>query len=317
MERDGLQRRARRTASFEDPFVIHVGESFPERRRGRKGSALLAGGGGATLFAMALLLTRGGGPSHGKGGAFAFVLTEREEECSVRVGILSLQRTGVKEPIFLMTTLDSVEGMRGVEVRRVPVPPTLGKGKKRESFASLWAGRLPFERVVLFGGKVLFHRSPSFLFHVDPGKGIAAPEAYWMKGKGGHHPIGSEGPLVLRPRRDLFEDVLDSSLLTGVYESEGEYIDDVHGGSARILPQHVSVRIDEFVPNSTRFRRRGGSPHTYLLVRFVEEWAPERWTREDVEAAFPLRSSLADEFGAWRLLREEACPEGGGGPSLL
>lgn len=239
--------------------------------------------------------------------AFAFVLTNVRYECMTRVAIRSLQNTGATEPIVLMTTLDDVAPFDNVRVRRITLPPTLGRGKWTDTFAKLWVARLPFERVIYFDSDVLFHRSPSFLFHVDPEDGIASPEAYWEDGTAIRTPISSAGPLIVRPHRVLFGDVLDSSHLSRAYERDTDYLNDFYGPTALILPQHVAVMIDEFIPGTPRFHRRGGTLQTYMLVHFNDEWKPTLITGENIIEAYPQSSLVADEFEAWHLLQLQVC----------
>ena len=251
--------------------------------------------------------------------AFAFVLTNVRYECMTRVAVRSLQNTGATEPIVLMTTLEDVAPFDNVRIRRVTLPPTLGRGKWTDTFAKLWVARLPFERVIYFDSDVLFHRSPSFLFHVDPEDGIASPEAYWEDGAAIRtdalrpedrrevQPISSSGPLIVRPHRVLFGDVLDSSHLSRVYERDTGYLNDFYGPTALILPQHVAVMIDEFIPGTPRFHRRGGTLQMYMLVHFNDEWNPTLISGENIIEAYPQSSLVADEFEAWHLLQLQVC----------
>ena len=137
--------------------------------------------------------------------------------------------------------------------------------------------------------------------------GIASPEAYWEGGSAIRTPISSAGPLIVRPHRVLFGDVLDSSHLSRAYERDTDYLNDFYGPTALILPQHVAVMIDEFIPGTPRFHRRGGTLQTYMLVHFNDEWKPMLITSENIIEAYPQSSLVADEFEAWHLLQLQVC----------
>lgn len=235
--------------------------------------------------------------------AFAFLQTSQSYTCLTKVAIRSLQLTGAKEPIVLMTTLDDVSAPApGVQVVRVPNPPTRGRGRYRDTFTKLHIARLPFDRVMFFDSDILFHRSPSFLFEVNPRGGIAGPEAYWMSAA----PVASGGPLIVDPSPTLFADVLDAGDLDLHYEGEMDYIIEKFNASVR-LPYHVSILVAEFVPDHELYMLRGGTPRTFLLVHFDNEWKPYLWPNSRVSDLYPDAPFLQEVYAAWNALRETVC----------
>tara|TARA_Y100001954_G_scaffold187679_1_gene200843 strand:- start:472 stop:1266 length:795 start_codon:yes stop_codon:yes gene_type:complete len=235
--------------------------------------------------------------------AFAFVQTSPDYACMTKVAIRSLQLTGAKEPIVLLSTFAVDDPMLGVRVERIDSPPTKGQGRYRDTFAKLLIARLPYDRVVLFDSDVLIHRSPSFLFQVDPKDGIAGVESYWTEDKS----VGSATPLIVNPNRDLFRDVLEHDDLTEKYPGDMEYIVERFSDTAVRLPYHVSVLASEYVPDHELFGVRGGAPRMYMMIHFDGLLKPTLWTMQRLRQLYSDAPHLLEEFSTWYALRDAVC----------
>ena len=68
------------------------------------------------------------------------------------------------------------------QVRLVHYPPasSLGKHNFAVTFGKLWAGQLPYARVVYVDADTLVLRSLDHLFALGPRVGFAAPRSYWL-----------------------------------------------------------------------------------------------------------------------------------------
>jgi hypothetical protein len=119
------------------------------------------------------------GPVHGCCAYATFVGDGADYACAARVWAQSVLDTGTAHPVVIVATTHMHDGLGNLsgQVRLVHYPPAPSRGKRNfaVTFGKLWAGQLPYARVVYVDADTLVLRSLDHLFALGPRVGLANP----------------------------------------------------------------------------------------------------------------------------------------------
>ena len=102
-----------------------------------------------------------------------------EYACAARVWAQSVLETGTAHPVVIVATTHMHGGLGNlsgqVRLAHYPPAPSLGKYNFAVTFGKLWAGQLPYARVVYVDADTLLLRSLDHLFALPPTWAQAQP----------------------------------------------------------------------------------------------------------------------------------------------
>ena len=112
------------------------------------------------------------GPILGCCAYATFVGDGAEYACAARVWAQSVLETGTAHPVVIVATTHMHGGLGNlsgqVRLAHYPPAPSLGKFNFAVTFGKLWAGQLPYARVVYVDADTLLLRSLDHLFALPP-----------------------------------------------------------------------------------------------------------------------------------------------------
>ena len=115
------------------------------------------------------------GPILGCCAYATFVGDGAEYACAARVWAQSVLETGTAHPVVIVATTHMHGGLGNlsgqVRLAHYPPAPSLGKYNFAVTFGKLWAGQLPYARVVYVDADTLLLRSLDHLFALPPTAG--------------------------------------------------------------------------------------------------------------------------------------------------
>jgi len=192
------------------------------------------------------------GPILGCCAYATFVGDGAEYACAARVWAQSVLETGTAHPVVIVATTQMHGGLGNLsgQVRLAHYPPAPSRGKHNfaVTFGKLWAGQLPYARVVYVDADTLVLRSLDHLFALGPKVALGAPRAYWLP-----QPFfQSGGPMLINTSSKRFSGALRQQLPPR-YAGEMDWLNEVYGHSPHFswdaVAGEYAMLIGEYIPS--------------------------------------------------------------------